>query len=392
VSREILALAALCLLLEARRDRGALGADPAVSRIAVRAGEACEPRRPECSIAAALDVLAPGGTLELSPGRHKANLVIVQDATLAGAGAGMTILDGGGAGRVLTIEEGARVAVRGVTVTGGRLDKELERDGGGIWNLGVLALERCEVTGNVAVDDGGGIRNDGTLTVIDSSVHSNQATRWGSVGGGIYSPIIFGSPDLKVIGSTISNNSAGDHGGGIWCEGPVTVVNSTISGNSAAHTGGGIRNNGDLTVRNSTIAFNRAGTTGGGVHHLGTSAILSNTVVAANSAGTGGADCHGLLASQGYNLIQGISGCGFEKEGRGDLLGADPKLAPLAANGGATPTHALLDASPAIDAGGEACEAADQRGSRRPVDGNGDGRAVCDVGAFEAEPTARGRE
>ena len=402
MSREILSCVALCLLLGSGAP-GAATEPPAeesgrtVSRLTVRAGEACEPRRPECSIAAALEILADGGTLELSRGRHKANLQLTRAVTLEGAGAGVTILDGGGAGRVLTIEQGARVVVRGVTVTGGRLDKELERDGGGIWNLGTLTLERCEVTGNVAVDDGGGIRNDSVLTVVDSSVHGNEATRWGSVGGGIYSPILLGSPELKILGSTIHGNIAGDHGGGIWCEGPVTVVNSTISGNSAVHTGGGIRNNGELTVRNSTIAFNRAGTTGGGVHHLGISAAFSHTILAGNSSAAGGADCHGLLVSGGHNLIAAMDGCGFrnQTESRGDLLGVDPKLQPLAANGGATPTHGLAAGSPAVDAGDGACDPADQRGWKRPADGDGDGRAICDIGAFETaavDPTAGGRD
>lgn len=71
-----------------------------------------------------------------------------------------------------------------------------------------------------------------------------------------------------------------------------------------------------------------------------------------------------------------------------DIL--DPMLAP---NGGPTLTHALVPSSPAIDAGGPLCLDStgkplltDQRGRPRPVDGNGDGMAVCDIGAFEFFP------
>jgi hypothetical protein len=49
-------------------------------------------------------------------------------------------------------------------------------------------------------------------------------------------------------------------------------------------------------------------------------------------------------------------------------------------------THALLPGSPAIDAGdGGICAQlpTDQRGSPRSVDGNLDGGAVCDLGAYE---------
>jgi len=69
----------------------------------------------------------------------------------------------------------------------------------------------------------------------------------------------------------------------------------------------------------------------------------------------------------------------------------DPQLAPLGDNGGPSQTHALLGGSPALDAANPAgCTDAqgqtltiDQRSSGRTVDGDGDGTARCDVGAFE---------
>jgi hypothetical protein len=53
--------------------------------------------------------------------------------------------------------------------------------------------------------------------------------------------------------------------------------------------------------------------------------------------------------------------------------------------------HRLLPNSPAVDAGsptnpgssGDACATADQQGLSRPVDGNGDTLARCDIGAVE---------
>ena len=75
----------------------------------------------------------------------------------------------------------------------------------------------------------------------------------------------------------------------------------------------------------------------------------------------------------------------------GDQLGTgasplDPLLGNLADNGGPTLTHALLNGSPAVDAGspatpgsgGGACEITDQRGTTRPKG------SQCDIGAFEA--------
>ena len=50
----------------------------------------------------------------------------------------------------------------------------------------------------------------------------------------------------------------------------------------------------------------------------------------------------------------------------------------MADNGGPTPTHALMDNSPAINAADDAlCPATDQRGEERPVG------EICDIGAYE---------
>lgn len=103
----------------------------------------------------------------------------------------------------------------------------------------------------------------------------------------------------------------------------------------------------------------------------GTAATGPNCAVAPKSA----------IQSQGHNL-DSLNDCGFTAAG--DIVGADPLLAPLADNGGATQTMALAPTSPAIDAAaGAACPPTDQRGVLRPA-GSG-----CDIGAFElATPSA----
>jgi hypothetical protein len=60
-------------------------------------------------------------------------------------------------------------------------------------------------------------------------------------------------------------------------------------------------------------------------------------------------------------------------------------LGPLQNNGGPTKTHALLSGSPAIDNGNGALAlgTTDQRGFPRIADGNSNGSAVIDMGAFE---------
>jgi len=116
---------------------------------------------------------------------------------------------------------------------------------------------------------------------------------------------------------------------------------------------------------------------------------VKNTIIAANSGG----DCQvgPGLTSEGNNLDSDGT---CDLNGPGDISSADPLLLPLASNGGPTHTHALratecgIDSctpgSPAIDAADNtACPATDQRGVARPFDGDGDGNAVCDIGAHE---------
>src|SRR5262249_10564879 len=91
----------------------------------------------------------------------------------------------------------------------------------------------------------------------------------------------------------------------------------------------------------------------------------------------------GTFTTLGSNLDDDGS-CMFTAAG--DLSGVAPGLGPLADNGGPTQTHLLLPGSPAIDAG-TSCPppATDPPGTPRPLDGNGDGTAVCDIGAVEVE-------
>jgi len=256
-------------------------------------------------------------------------------------------------------------------------------DGGGVYSDcdESLYLEHSTVSANSAAQGGGIFGFESTMSLLESTISGNDAGE----GGGIYN--FYGT--LYLDHSTVEGNAAETEGGGIVQHGhnlltEVSLMDSTISGNSAGSMGGGISNKlgGEMNLYNTTVSENSA-PDGGGIHSYYASTSLQNTIVANNRSG---GDCYdqrsGVFLSNGHNLDS--DGTCNLVPAEGDLPNADPMLGPLQDNGGPTLTHALLFGSPAIDAGdNSACGATDQRGFKRPMDGDGDGTATCDIGAFE---------
>jgi|GEM_PF-881420 len=266
--------------------------------------------------------------------------------------------------------------------------------GGGIRfrSGGSLMLNRSTVTGSstsAGNAHGGGIySNTGAVRLVDSTVSNNSTTGGNAQGGGIYAA----TGAVTLTGSTISGNSTGAsdaRGGGIAAtSGAVEITNSTISGNQAAgNFGGGLyANAGNVVIEGSTITSNSSAVNGGGVVVLSGATTFNNTIIAGNTAPGPSPDFAGTGTnfSGSFNLLG--TGDGLTSGSNNQTGITNPGLVPLADNGGPTQTHALLDDSPAIDAGNSTLST-DQRGLTRPVDnlnvintGNG-----SDIGAVERQ-------
>src|ERR1043166_6097886 len=215
--------------------------------------------------------------------------------TIKGNGATIQRSTAGGtpAFRIFYIASGARVTISGLTVTNGNV-----------------------TGGSFPADSGGGIFNDhATLTVSNCTLSGNSA---GSFGGGIYNDgeASGGSATLMLTNSTLSGNTASFWGGGIYNDGSssgtvtLTLSNSTLSGNSAANYGGGIYNfavdgSATLTLTNSTLSGNSAGS-GGGIYNDGYSGsatlTIGDTILNAGASGANISNNSGQITSHGYNL------------------------------------------------------------------------------------------
>jgi beta-glucanase (GH16 family) len=320
-------------------------------------------------------------------GLTSAELTIKKPVTIDGGAAPGLTISGGGTLRAFVVDPNVTATIRNIKVSNS-FGFELA---GGILNNGTLTLDRVVIANNqvnTSGEDfwkgGAGIYSgeNSTLRLIDSTVTDNTAAQ--SNGGGVFA---FFRSIVRVERSTISGNSA-NVGGGLRTLGDTQIVNSTISGNSTYGWMGGafFHTDGVMQVVNSTIANNSApaGTTGGAF--VGTFTDASATLTFANTllAGNSGDQCFyapfgsGVvtLTSLGHNLMTDTS-C---FPAASDLVVGDALIGPLADNGGPTPTHALLDGSPALDAAdAAACPPTDQRGVRRPQG------AGCDIGAFERQ-------
>ena len=216
----------------------------------------------------------------------------------------------------------------------------------------------------------------------------------------------FGFTTVTVTNSTLSGNRSDDEGGALdVVNASVALTNTTLSDNRADTGGalsvvGGAANSvsivGASIVRNVAERFGSLSVERGLDFEIHNSLIVGNSDVRRTFSGSSVVESASFaLGSRSSNnlindpdLISDVShgeNGNIIGDGLGNSLGFGRILMPLADNGGSSLTHALVDNSPAIDAGNndeaEGILLFDQRG-------DGFGRLVgeaVDIGALERQ-------
>jgi CSLREA domain-containing protein len=279
-----------------------------------------------------------------------------------------------GFGGAVSIDPHTTATFDHVVFTDNHADGLASGGGGAIYDWGGdLTLSDVRFVDNYARAMGGALVSDGDLHVIDTAFRNNTSD---DHAGALQ---FNGQGAATILRSEFSGNTAGSGGGGAieigtGADGDVasmTITNTTFDGNSGLATITTNSGNNPTLLKNVTINGS-LGVTGASLNGKGMS--LQNTILADANA----KNCGWPITSLGHNIYDDGSCTMVASD-----LKADPLLDTLANNGGPTRTMALLAGSPAVDAATN-CPALDQRGTSRPIDGNQDGQAVCDIGAFEA--------
>lgn len=163
-----------------------------------------------------------------------------------------------------------------------------EQDGGGIYSVGSLKVEKTRITFNNAPGsqilgsgEGGGLKTDnGAVTEVRRSlVDNNQSSE---DAGGVDND----GSTTSISYSLVANNSTTGEGGGLENEdGSLYLQYTGVRGNTSAGVGGGVHNsNGKFVADRSEISGNTSLPGGGGLYNEGqiSVAVLRDSEVERN--------------------------------------------------------------------------------------------------------------
>jgi hypothetical protein len=249
-----------------------------------------------------------------------------------------------------------------------------------------MTILSSTISGNTAEEDGGGVRVANNLTTIANSTIANNTATDGNGGGIAVRGFFFyenqqfypADSNLNLFQSTISGNTAGGLGDGLYLYSPTPVP---LRAGAAPEEGKNAAK--EAEDKKANLAADAAADVR--TASVGTITI-NGTIISANVGGEDIATDDSASVTADHSLFGGV-GSNITVSGAGNQTGVNnPGLGALANNGGPTLTMALLTGSPALDAGPAAVDTFagntfDQRGAGHPRVVNG----VVDIGAYELE-------
>src|SRR5436309_2823588 len=357
---------------------------------------------PFCSIQHAVDVAGVGDSVWVAAGAYlttsrraivvlgmqdeiEAVLFMKSGVAVHGAGPALSILDAGGRATVV-VADGCDAAARlsGFTLRGGGPGGTLGFDfGDGIFvSGGAPDLADLEIT---AIEGGFGavdILGPAAPHLLRVSVHDNGSS------APLSAALLVTGPASPVFDSCLIDGNRGSESGGLFsADSMVSLLNCVVAGN-VGQAGGGVRLAGGPTalLESSTLAANTSGTAGAGLRLESASASVRDCIVASNRTLSG--QVGGVYADGGSRVVidhtDTHGNLGGDYQTRLDPTGTDGNISqdPLFRNL-QTLDLRLVEGSAAIDAAGPLAPSLDATGAARPLDGDRDGLAASDLGAFE---------
>jgi hypothetical protein len=302
---------------------------------------------------------------------------------------------------------------RGVVIVGSRFERNRAANGGAV---GMLFANPQIVNSHFENNTAEGTGMNYVEPGCPNFNHDEQGGAGGLSGAVYFDGLNDENVVYTICGTVFRNNRCNELAGALFRtpNQPVRrmlIDRSVFDGNTARQGGVSFIKDNDVTVRDSLFMNNRSGVNvagspvsggAGGLWVNASSLSLVNTTFFSNSSGGLSVELYGgatatarnvtFVDSQSdsdvsaYNSVfvrvscatsQGMDNVQWPQSGTcpADTLRSDPKLAPLANNGGPTQTMMPAADSPVLGIG-QGCPATDQRGQPRSASG-------CDSGAVE---------